>query len=127
MLKHYSNTGQTSFPSFAPDQGKKWKILELLLILNASSTAGSRRFALYTLFNGTGQTMQLLADTGSQTTVSSNYYAIFGYSETGSGTVPYTYAFDSVYVTEFSQITPVGTLISGDTIGWYLTVEETDA
>ncbi len=115
----------TSIPSttFGPQAGKRWRILSARIVLNSSSTAGTRTVTIDAIGGetGIGLTLASISSTSTSATLSGGG----GWSTAGPNTgEAWTYP---PCLNAFEYIEFLGTLISGDTFGWELQVEEEDA
>lgn len=119
-------TGQTAANlTYQPLQGKRWRILGLMLSLTADSTSGTRSVRA-TIRRAGANVGENIAYTGNQTTVSTTYYAVGG---VGAGS-PFTG--DTVATSWGSHpevaypdaLVFAAVLISGDTYDVYITMEE---
>ena len=119
---------QTASLSLYLPFGTRWEILRVTLVLKASSTAGSRRlFARWTdniISDPDGSYGAMLADTGAQTTVSTNYAAVGTGSASGAQAIGYTIYYSKLVLGQMDQIDISATLVTGDTFDYYVEVNE---
>lgn len=119
VMRRFQNSGITASASWQPSVGYKWRLIYCWADIVTSATAGTRSvvFAWHD-FEYPIDLVQLLDVTG--TTVSGNIAGMFSGVQ-GSTNLKYS---DVVIMTrEGITITP--TLVSGDTYGYRIVVEET--
>jgi lipid-binding SYLF domain-containing protein len=107
----------------SPPQGMKWIVKWVLLLLHTGTGSGTRSASILISFANAGNFGLFIAFTGSQTGVSSTFSAV--------GTVgPNVAASSNTQFSQFPEIFAVDVinlqvnLISGDTVDYYILVEE---
>lgn len=73
MIRHFSDTGVTSFARIQPPDMYKWNLLTVFLVIHSSATAGTRTVSLYK--TGFNNAFSFIIVDASGTTVSGSIYA----------------------------------------------------
>lgn len=132
-MRFLSYVAGSGSPVFSPVKGYKWRLYYLSGWLYTSATAGTRSLGVYLNRGGLVMSSPLdsgeyLADTGSQTGVSSTYAAFWALNpairQPNVGSPVLTQGTEPLVVSAVDQIDIVATLISGDTITVTLVVDE---
>jgi len=124
-----SAAAQTANASLSPSGVKKWKILGVFISLVAGTGVGTRSVRVSLRRNGSAVGSEI-ANTGSQTTVSTTFYGTGDVAAASSPLVSNTVslqwgAHPEVTLLDLIDITAV--LISGDTFSYNIIVLEEDA
>ena len=130
MLKSLNASNITSQSDLLPPPGFKWRLLNGIISLTASATAGTRRVDCFQNFFNLG-IGPLFVDTGSQTGINTTYYGYYlptgTYSVVSSGTSTISSFAERLIFSEFDRISFNITLITGDVFTFYFLVEEVPA
>jgi hypothetical protein len=131
MARLISQTGLTSPVNVgSPQEGMKWIVKWALVVLHTSTTTGSRQAAVVVIRgNNSINNGAILADTTSQSGTSTTYA---GYGDVISGTIysvptaqTQFYQFPEVFAADIVTLASNQTVLqSGDTVDYYIMVEE---
>jgi len=128
MIRHLSATGltATSTTFLEPNVGYRWRILSIMLFLATGTATGNRSVKIgIAPYQTAGGVALILANTGTQTGVSTTYYStLFGASNPSSlGSTDYI-KYSEIYADASAHIAIQPNLVTGDTHGYDIQVLE---
>jgi hypothetical protein len=125
MARLISQTGLTAATNLgSPQEGMKWVVKWALIVMHSSSTSGTRQ-AYLTIVRANNQYSlgPTLATVGSQTATSGTFIGTGDVTDNQNTQYPVTfYQFPEVFAIDVIRLN--ATLVSGDTVDYYILVEE---
>lgn len=124
MIRIMTGSGLTANVTLNPSVGYKWIVQYAKATLSSGATAGTRSSQL-NLQDTSGNNLTMLAQTGNQTAVSANFEGSGSPSSGYGGSEQSHSIFESdIIVSGLLSVIAQATLISGDTFGYILVVDE---
>jgi hypothetical protein len=124
MARLISQTGLPGSQNIgSPQEGTKWVVKWALVVLHTSTTTGSRAAAIEIARAGIGPNLLTIAYVSGSGT-SNTYYGVGDITNNGGGGAQLVqfYGFPEVFAVDIIQLNYQG--LSGDTVDYYIMVEE---